>query len=56
MRDGQVVRQATVSSAGYVYTVTDQDQDGGRTGLVFEVAQISTRFGAGPFARITFDG
>jgi hypothetical protein len=37
-----------------VYTAADQAADGWPQNLVFEVAQVSERFGPGPYGRIEF--
>ncbi len=55
-REGAVVREETVSSARYAYLTADQTADGGSTAIDFDVAQVSARFGPGPFERIHFDG
>ncbi len=55
-REGAVVREETVSSTRYAYLAADQAADGGSTAIDFDVAQVSARFGPGPFERIHFDG
>ena len=56
-RGGEVVRETTSGGPQLVYTALQQDEDGTAGGaLMFEVAQVSVRFGPGPFERIEFDG
>ncbi len=56
-REGAIVRQASCPGSPYVYTALEQATDGAvGHELVLEVAQISVRFGPGPFERISFDG
>ena len=50
-----MLREVAIDAPRYLYTATEQTQDGAVGELVFEVAQVSVRFGPGPFARITFD-
>jgi hypothetical protein len=38
------------------YALTEQNEDGAPAILSIEVAQLSDRFGPGPYKRITFDG
>jgi hypothetical protein len=55
--DGDVLlREFTPTAAGQIYTAAEQLADGAPAALVFEVAQVSDRFGAGPYERIAFDG
>ncbi len=56
MRSGALVREIAVGVPRHLYTAADQAADGIEGHLVFEVAQLSVRFGAGPFERIDFDG
>ncbi len=55
-RLGIPVREVTVGTPRYLYTATDQESDGVEGAVAFEVAQVSVRFGPGPFERIEFDG
>ena len=56
-RGGAVLREATAGAPQLVYTAAEQEEDGTPAGAdVFEVAQVSVRFGPGPFERIEFDG
>ena len=56
IRSGEVMlREVAIDAPHYLYTATEQTEDGAVGELVFEVAQVSVRFGPGPFARITFD-
>ncbi|UWR21034.1 glycoside hydrolase/phage tail family protein [Sulfitobacter sp. S190] len=51
-RNGQTVRQVTVSSPEYTYAAQDVAADGGAAGLEIAVAQVSAAYGAGPYRRI----
>ena len=54
---GEVLREASPRVPRLVYTAVEQAEDGAGGGaLTFEVAQVSVRFGPGPFERIEFDG
>ena len=53
---GAVLRELAVGMPRAVYSAAEQSEDGASTPLVFEVAQISVRFGPGPFERIEFHG
>ncbi|MEY8828069.1 glycoside hydrolase/phage tail family protein [Sedimentitalea sp. XS_ASV28] len=46
------VREITVGSTSWVYTRALQDADAARLPLRFEVAQVSVRYGFGPFASL----
>ena len=46
---GAVVREVTVSEPHFDYTVTQRVADTGGTGFTLWVAQVSARFGVGPF-------
>lgn len=51
--DGQsVVREVTTSTLAYTYTAAQKALDGVSAPYGVEVAQVSQRFGAGPFRRI----
>jgi hypothetical protein len=56
LRDGVLMREASSGSTRLVYSAAEQAEDGAGGALTFEVAQVSVRFGAGPFERIGFDG
>ena len=56
MQGGAVLRELSPSVPRLVYTDAEQAQDGAGGTLTFEVAQVSVRFGPGPFERIEFDG
>lgn len=56
LRNGSVLREETVISPAWLYSAADQAGDGAGSGLTIEVAQISVRFGPGPFERIEFNG
>jgi hypothetical protein len=56
VRGGLVVREATVGVPRFAYTAADQAADDADGPLAFEVAQLSVRFGPGPFERIEYDG
>jgi hypothetical protein len=49
-----LLRRIDVPASSYVYTAADQGADGWPQNLVFEVAQVSERFGPGPYGRIEF--
>jgi hypothetical protein len=51
-----IVREVETTVPGYVYTAGAQADEGASSPLWFEVAQVSVRFGPGPFERIEFDG
>jgi hypothetical protein len=53
---GAVLRELTVGTPRAIYSAAEQTEDGGAAPVVFEVAQISARFGPGPFERIEFHG
>ena len=48
-------REATVTTPAFTYTAAMRAADGTAQTYQFNVAQISDRFGAGPFARIEID-
>ena len=52
--DGTVLRTADVTESTWVYSQAMQQVDGIAGNGVFEVAQVSARFGAGPSARLEF--
>jgi hypothetical protein len=57
LRAGAVVREAASGAPAFDYTAQAQAEDGAAgSPLAFEVAQVSVRFGLGPFERIEFDG
>jgi len=49
---GGVKREETLAAPGFAYSAAMQSADGVSTPFVIEVAQVSDRFGPGPFARI----
>jgi hypothetical protein len=49
---GGVKREATPTTPGFTYTTAMRTADGTASSFDIHVAQISERFGAGPFARI----
>ncbi|MFO1208804.1 MAG: glycoside hydrolase/phage tail family protein [Amaricoccus sp.] len=53
---GSLLREITTVTPRFVYSLADQVLDGATAALAFEVAQVSARFGAGPFERIEFNG
>jgi hypothetical protein len=53
---GALLREVEVGAPSHVYAAAEQAADGAPAALVFEVAQVSDRFGPGPFERIEFDG
>jgi hypothetical protein len=57
VQGGAVLREIGAASPACVYAAAEQAADGVAAGLLgFEVAQVSVRFGPGPFERIEFDG
>ena len=52
---GGLLRDFTPAEPWQVYSAAQQKQDGATGSLTIEVAQISARFGPGPYERITFD-
>ncbi|NCW17234.1 MAG: hypothetical protein EBW38_18765, partial [Rhodobacteraceae bacterium] len=57
LRANNVLREETVYTPEYIYSTSKQDEDGVKLGeetLLFEVAQISEVFGAGPAKWIAF--
>jgi hypothetical protein len=57
LQGGAVLREVGSGTPAWVYTPAAQDEDGVADGrLGFEVAQVSVRFGPGPFERIEFNG
>jgi hypothetical protein len=53
---GTILREFVSTTMGQVYSAAEQVADGATPTLVFEVAQLSDRFGAGFYERIDFDG
>lgn len=51
-KNGQIVRETTVANSAWSYTQAMRVQDATITGYEIEVAQISDRFGPGPFERM----
>lgn len=51
-----LLRELTVTEPNAVYTALHQATDGSPATLIFDVAQISDRFGPGPYERIFFNG
>lgn len=47
------LRQTEVSSPGWTYTLPNQIADGVTAAATIEVAQVSSRFGPGPFVAVT---
>jgi hypothetical protein len=52
---GGVVREEVLSQPTFTYTAAMRSADAPGTPFTIEVAQLSDRFGAGPFARIEID-
>lgn len=50
------LREATVTAPAWTYAAADQAADGATGALAFDIAQISDRFGPGPFRRLEFNG
>ncbi len=53
LKDGETVREQTVTEPMWIYTLSEQAADGVTGDFDIEVAQISATFGAGLAARIT---
>lgn len=51
---GSVLRDVEVAQSGWTYTAAMQAEDGLTGAAVFEVAQVSDRFGPGPWAQIAW--
>ena len=49
---GELLREETVNAPGWRYSVTQQLADGAGGAVTLSVAQISERFGTGPFSSI----
>lgn len=56
MQGGAMVRESSPSVASWTYSQTEKISDGLSGSYAIEVAQLSERFGAGPFKRIEIDG
>ncbi len=54
-KEGMLLREATVGVPRFTYSASERAGDGADGGLTLEVAQVSARFGLGPFERIAFD-
>jgi hypothetical protein len=54
LQGDDLLRRIDVQASSHVYTAADQAADGWPQNLVFEVAQVSERFGPGPYGRIEF--
>ncbi|MCA8881888.1 MAG: glycoside hydrolase/phage tail family protein [Rhodobacteraceae bacterium] len=53
---GAIRREATVTVPSWSYSTAARTSDGVGTSYTFEVAQVSERFGPGPFTRMTING
>jgi hypothetical protein len=53
---GAVLRELWPREPAAAYSAAEQAADGAAGALIFEVAQVSDRFGPGPYERISFDG
>ncbi len=47
-----LLRETELSSPSYTYSAVDRAADGAQTPFAIEIAQVSDRFGPGPYARI----
>lgn len=56
VRNGVVLREDQTSTPHWTYAQAQQAQDGALAPYEIEVAQVSLRFGPGPFARIEING
>jgi hypothetical protein len=52
----KLLREIACDAPSCLYTAAEQTSDGADTHLFFDVAQVSARFGPGPFERIEFHG
>jgi GTA TIM-barrel-like domain/Putative phage tail protein len=52
MEGATVVRETTVGSSEWTYTAAQQASDASGAPLAIEVAQVSSRYGAGPITRV----
>ena len=52
---GSVLRETNVTSRNWTYTDVDWSEDGAHTDYEIAVAQLSDRYGPGPFARRTIN-
>ncbi|MFK7870277.1 MAG: glycoside hydrolase/phage tail family protein [Roseobacter sp.] len=52
LKDGEVVREGTTAQATWQYSMADQSEDEIGSAYAFEVAQVSSSFGPGAFARM----
>jgi hypothetical protein len=50
---GAVIREVTVDAPGWTYSGANRTLDGALAGCELRVAQVSDRFGPGPFAKVT---
>ncbi len=55
-RGDTIRREIAADGPTYLYSTEEQAEDYAEGGLAFEVAQVSSRYGPGPFERIDFDG
>ena len=49
---GQVRRDVQVGTAGWTYSAADKAEDAAGGGFLVRVAQVSDRFGPGPFREV----
>jgi len=56
LKNGSVVREVETTTPSFVYSPTDMSNDAISAPFDFEVAQVSSQFGPGPFKRIVFNG
>ncbi len=56
LRGETVLREFAPTSPSQTYSAAGQSADGASSRLSFAVAQVSDRYGPGPFERIDFDG
>ncbi len=50
---GAVIREVTVETPSWTYSTADWTADGARSPFTVDIAQVSTRFGPGPFRSLT---
>lgn len=55
LQGDRVARQELVTAQRYAYSAAMQAADGVQAGFRLSVAQLSTRFGAGPARFVSFD-
>ncbi len=52
---GEIAREEEVGAPSFTYSIAQQANDNATAPISFEIAQISSQFGPGPYERIVFD-